>query len=163
LHTTLTYPARLLDARSGDEGKTDAFDEKREKERDMTTDAASGWIIICTERFEETVTFFRDVMGFAVLEEGVPVIDTQFTRYAQIGLPNGMVLEIVEPGEQVRHLYTAPILSITVDDVLQARRTMENKQTEFVAPIFDTKQGWGWTYFRAPDGHVYQIQGPYKN
>jgi catechol 2,3-dioxygenase-like lactoylglutathione lyase family enzyme len=120
------------------------------------------WIVTCTANFDETVAFFCNVMGLAVTEEGVPVTDTQFTRYAQITMPNGVVLEIVEPGETVRELYKAPIVSITVDDVAQARRDLEGRQVEFLAPIFDTKKGWGWTYFRAPDGNVYQIQGPYK-
>ena len=48
--------------------------------------------------------------------------DTQFTRYAQITMPNAVVLEILEPGEAVRQLYHAPIVSITVDDLAQARR-----------------------------------------
>src|SRR5437773_6059972 len=118
------------------------------------------WVITCTTNFDETVAFFRDVMGLAVTEEGVPVTDTQFTRYAQITMPNGVVLEIVEPSESVRQLYKAPIVSITVDDLAQARRELEGRKIEFLTPIFDTRKGFGWTYFRAPDGNVYQIQGP---
>jgi hypothetical protein len=120
------------------------------------------WIVACTTNFDETVAFFCNVMGLAVTEEGVPVTDTQFMRYAQIPMPNGVMLEIVEPGETVRQLYRAPIVSITVDDVAQARRELEGRKIEFLTPIFDTKQGFGWTYFRAPDGNVYQIQGPYQ-
>ena len=56
-------------------------------------------------------------------------------------------------------VYSAPIVSFTVDDVAQSRRELERRQVAFVAPIFRTKQGWGWTYFRAPDGQVYQLQG----
>jgi predicted enzyme related to lactoylglutathione lyase len=121
-----------------------------------------NWVITCTSNFEQTVAFFKDVMGLTVTEEGVPVTDTQFLRYAQIKMPNGVVLEIVEPDVTVRQLYNAPIISFTVDDVLKARHELEEKQVEFVAPIFDTKKGSGWTYFRAPDGNVYQIGGPYK-
>ena len=121
-----------------------------------------NWVITCTSNFEQTVAFFRTVMGLTVTEEGVPVTDTQFTRYAQIKMPNGVVLEVVEPDKTVRELYNAPIISLTVDDILQARYELEGRQIEFVAPIFDTREGWGWTYFRAPDGNVYQIQGPYK-
>ena len=121
-----------------------------------------SWVISCTSNFEQTVAFFRNVMGLAITDEGVPVTDTQFTRYAQIKMSNGVVLEIVEPDERVRQLYNAPIVSFTVDDVAQARRELEGIQVEFVAPIFSTKEGWGWTYFRAPDGNVYQIQGAYK-
>jgi catechol 2,3-dioxygenase-like lactoylglutathione lyase family enzyme len=121
-----------------------------------------SWIISCTSNFDQTVAFFRNVMGLAVTAEGVPVTDTQFTRYAQIKMPNGVVLEIVEPDQRVRQLYAAPIVSLTVDDVAQARRELEDLKVEFVAPIFSTKEGWGWTYFRAPDGNVYQIQGAYS-
>jgi catechol 2,3-dioxygenase-like lactoylglutathione lyase family enzyme len=119
------------------------------------------WILTCTTNFDETVAFFRDVIGLAVNEQGVPVVDTQFSRYALFKMPNDVVLEIVEPGEAFRDLYKAPIVSITVDDVAGARAELKARQVEFVAPIFDTRQGWGWTYFRAPDGNLYQIQGPY--
>ena len=118
-------------------------------------------ILSPTRNFEQSVAFFRDIMGIAVVEEGVPVTDTQFSRYAQIRMPNGVVLEVVEPKEGVAHLYDAPVVSITVDDVAQARCELENRQIVFESPIFDTREGWGWTYFRAPDGMVYQLQGPY--
>jgi len=120
-----------------------------------------NWVITCTPEFERTVAFFRDVMGLSVAEEGIPVTDLQFTRYALIRLPRGGVLEIVEPGEAVRELYTAPIVSYAVDDVVEARRELEDKGVEFVAPIFRAREGVGWTYFRAPDGHVYQLSGAY--
>jgi catechol 2,3-dioxygenase-like lactoylglutathione lyase family enzyme len=119
-------------------------------------------LLTCTTHFDEAVAFFRDVMGLSVTEAGVPATDTQFTRYALLKMPNDVVLEIVEPAALVRDLYNAPIVSITVDDVAKARREMESLGVAFVAPIFETTEGWGWTYFRAPDGSVYQIQGPYR-
>lgn len=100
-------------------------------------------------------------MGLSIAAEGVPVTDTQFLRYAQIQMPNGVVLEIVEPVADLRRLYHAPIASFSVDDVGEARAEMEAKGVEFVSPLFDAGQGWGWTYFRAPDGNVYQLQGRY--
>ena len=120
-----------------------------------------NWVITCTTNFEQTVAFFRDTLGLAVTAEGVPVTDVQFTRYAQIAMPAGGVLEIVEPTAAVQHLYTAPIVALTVDNVTQARRELEQRQVAFVSPIFRTQDGWGWTYFRAPDGNIYQLQGPY--
>src|SRR5262245_50759880 len=101
-----------------------------------------NWVITCTANFEQNVAFFPDVMGLAITAEGVPVTDVQFTRYVQITLPIGGVLEIVEPTTEVRQLYTAPIVSFTVDDVGQARRELEERQIVFVAPIFSTKDGW---------------------
>lgn len=120
------------------------------------------WILVPTGNFDQSVAFFRDVMGMVMTEQGVPVTDTQFSRYAQFKMPNGIVLEIVEPKQAVAHLYRAPIVSITVDDVAEACRELEGKQIQFSTPMFDTHEGWGWTYFRAPDGAVYQLQGPYK-
>jgi catechol 2,3-dioxygenase-like lactoylglutathione lyase family enzyme len=119
------------------------------------------WILAPTRNFQQSVTFFRDVMGMTVTDDGIPVTDTQFCRYAQFKMPNGVVLEIVEPNETLARLYHSPIVSITVDDVAQARRELESRQIEFLTPILDTRQGSGWTYFRAPDGNVYQLQGPY--
>ena len=58
--------------------------------------------------------------------------------------------------------YKAPVISITVDDLAATRRELEGRGVEFLTPIFDTRQGHGWTYLRAPDGNVYQIQGPYQ-
>ncbi|HEX2622514.1 MAG TPA: VOC family protein [Phototrophicaceae bacterium] len=120
-----------------------------------------NWIMISTSDFEQTVSFFRNTMGLSVTAEGVPVTDTQFTRYAQIQTPGGAMLEVVEPNEAVRHLYNAPILSLTVDDLAQSQRELENMQIEFLSPIFDSKEGWGWAYFRVPDGNIYQLQGAY--
>jgi len=126
----------------------------------MKVTKGMDWIITCTTNFEETVAFFRDVLGLPVKEAGIPVTDRQFRRYAQIAMPNDSVLEVVEPEDAVRKLYDAPIPSITVDDVVHSRKEMENKRVEFVSEIFRTGSGWGWTYFRAPDGNVYQLQGP---
>jgi catechol 2,3-dioxygenase-like lactoylglutathione lyase family enzyme len=119
-----------------------------------------NWVLSATPEFDRTVAFFRDMIGLRVDEEGVPVTDTQFTRYAQLVLPEGGRLEIVEPAERVQELYRGVILSLTVDDILQARRELEGKGVEFVAPLVRTDDNTGWTYFRAPDGYVYQLQGP---
>ena len=118
------------------------------------------WILAPTSRFEESLAFFRDVLDLPVVEQGVPAIDTQFSRYAQIRLPNAVVLEVVEPKQEVAHLYHAPVVSITVDNVAGARQELEARQVQFVTPLFDTREGWGWTYFQAPDRTVYQLQGP---
>ncbi len=116
------------------------------------------WIITCTIEFERTVAFFHDIMGLSLVEEGVPATDTQFTRYALMRLPHGATLEIVEPADAaVRDLYTAPIICFKVDDLAQARHELAEKGVEFVAPVFRASDHMAWTYFRAPDGRVYQI------
>jgi catechol 2,3-dioxygenase-like lactoylglutathione lyase family enzyme len=119
------------------------------------------WVISGTPEFERTVAFFRDVTGLRLAEEGVLIMDTQFTRYAQLSLPDGGTLEIVEPAEHLKEVYSALILCLTVDDIVQARLELAKKGVELVGPLFKTLDNVGWTYFRAPDGHVYQLQGAY--
>jgi hypothetical protein len=77
-------------------------------------------------------------------------------------LPGDVGFEVVEPLEGVRHLYAGPVVAITVDEVAGARREMQSQGVEFLTPVYTSPQGWGWTYFRAPDGNVYQIQGPHR-
>jgi len=116
------------------------------------------WIITCTPEFERAAAFFHDIMGLSMVEEGIPVTDTQFTRYALMRLPNGGTLEIVEPADEaVRELYAAPVLCLKVDDLDQARQELAGQGVEFVAPTFRAQDHMAWTYFRAPGGHVYQI------
>ena len=121
--------------------------------------AGTPWTIVCTDEFQKTVEHFRNVMNLALTDEGTPVVDTQFKRYAQFALPGGAVIEVVEPIETLRKLYNGIIYSITVDNVVLARKEMVQKNIEFVSPLFDDKNGWGWIYFRSPDGAIWQIQG----
>lgn len=125
----------------------------------MKITAGVNWIINPTTHFDDTVAFFRDMLGLSITAEGTPITDLQFTRYVQLALPTGGVLEIVEPRAEVQQLFSTPIVSLTVEDVQQARRELEEQQITFVAPLFRTEDGYGWTYFRAPDGNIYQLQG----
>jgi hypothetical protein len=117
------------------------------------------WIIVCTDKFDKTVEHFRETFGLSVIAEGVPTVDNQFQRFAQLKLPGGPVIEVVEPIESLRDLYTGTIYSITVEDVYRSRVNMESKGTKFISPIFDDSQGFGWTYYQLPSGQIFQIQG----
>lgn len=124
----------------------------------MNVTAGANWILTCTTAFDRTVAFFRDRMGLRLTEQGVPVTDTQFTRYALFRLPPGGTLEVVEPADEtVSALYRGPIVCFKVDDLAHARDELVSLGVEFVAPIFRAPDQMAWTYFRAPDGQVYQI------
>jgi catechol 2,3-dioxygenase-like lactoylglutathione lyase family enzyme len=124
----------------------------------MKVNEGIHWVMSCTREFEQTVAFFRDSMGLRLVKEGVPVTDTQFARYALLRLADGATLEVVEPADEaVAALYAAPIITFKVDDLVQARRELSANGAEFLTPIFRAQEHMAWTYFRAPDGHVYQI------
>lgn len=120
------------------------------------------WILCPTGSFEETVAFFRDVLGLKQLASGVPVTDPQFTRYAQFSTPDRITLEVVEPTAAARPLHRGPVLCLTVDDLAGTRVHLAGKGVEFVAPVISAGDGWGWTYLRAPGGQVLQLQGPWS-
>jgi hypothetical protein len=43
----------------------------------------------------------------------------------------------------------------------QARSALEEKGVPFIAPVF-CGANWEWAYFRAPEGHVYQLMAEFK-
>ena len=102
-----------------------------------------GWIGTCTAQFEETVAFFRDILGLTVTDEGIPWIDKRFTRYVQFTLPDGQIFEIVDGPPDIRELYNAPIIAFRVDDLSEARREMESKGVELLGPVLQPREGWG--------------------
>jgi hypothetical protein len=122
----------------------------------MNVDGGVDWILICTDEFDQMVSFYRDVLRLPIAEQGTPVIDRQFTRYALVRMPD-VTLEIVESPNGLK----GPVVCLTVDDVAQARAEMRARRLEVITPVLSDGQGWGWTYVRSPDGTVYQIQGPY--
>ena len=119
-----------------------------------------NWLVTCTPQFEEMATFFRDVLGLAVKSEGVPVTDTRFTRYVQFKLPNGDIVEVLDAEPPVLRHFAAPVVQFQVDNLVTARQEMERKGVEFLGQTYHS-EGEGWAYFRAPDGQVYLIGGPY--
>ena len=120
------------------------------------------WILVPTPRFQESLAFFRDIMGLPVVEEGVPVTDTQFSRYAQIKLPNGAVLEIVEPKETVAQLYHAPVVSITVDDVARARHELEERRSSLSRRFLTRGKDGAGPIFRRPMVPCISCRDPYR-
>lgn len=120
------------------------------------------WVLCPTTSFDATVTYFRDVLGLAPDDAGVPVTDPHFLRYAQFTAPDRTTLEVVEPTARARLLFRGPVLCLTVDDLALARAGLERRRAEFVAPVLTAGDGWGWTYIRAPDGQVFQVQGPWS-
>ncbi len=121
--------------------------------------SGTPWTIVCTDRFDQTIEHFIDLLGLPMTAKGVPSVDKQFQRYAQFTLPGGPVLEIVEPIESLANLYRGTIYSMTVDDVSRSRADMESKGIKFISPIFEDGQGSGWTYYQLPSGQIFQIQG----
>ena len=107
------------------------------------------WAGVRTHRFEETVTFFRDVLGFP--------LDVPRTTFAIGRLPNTSLFEVFAPGEPNHdHFATGPVPSFLVDDVEEAARELRSAAVEVWGPYGESATE-GWLHFRAPDGNVYGL------
>lgn len=118
-----------------------------------------------TNAFGATHSLFRDVLG----------VETAFTNpgWAGFRLPSGArdLFEIFGPemtDERVAPAAFAAgvLVAFAVGDVVRARAELDAAGVELIGDIVwaDTltgrseDHGWGWFFFRAPDGIVYVIQ-----
>lgn len=117
-----------------------------------------------TENFDAMTGFVRDVLGLASAH--------QEDGWAVFRLESGDrdFLEVYRPGEYDERLLPAaasgPTVAFAVDDLLAARAELAAAGIEIVADVVwaaeafgDSRlDGYGWLFFRAPDGNVYAIQ-----
>lgn len=114
------------------------------------------WVGTATGRFDETVGFFRDVLGLSVFHESPDL--------SVLRLSGGEWVEVFGPGhEHAGEFTTGPVVEFLVDDLAAARAELEDKGVEFL----HADHSWGdyvWAHFRGPDGNIYGItSGPYDH
>jgi predicted enzyme related to lactoylglutathione lyase len=107
------------------------------------------WAGVRTDRYGETVAFFRDVLGVP-LEEPAP-------DFAWGKLPDTSQLEIFGPSDRYHeHFTTGPVPEFLVEDVFAAAEELEAAGVELLGR--PGRQGdTAWVHFRAPDGNVYGL------
>jgi catechol 2,3-dioxygenase-like lactoylglutathione lyase family enzyme len=111
-----------------------------------------GWLGVRTERFEETVRFFRDVMGLQQIRRERDV--------AGFAFPDGAEVEVWSPEDEFHSFFgTGPVVGFRVEVVDQARSRMEAEGVEFLGPVQRSEKA-AWVHFRGPDENVYEIVGP---
>lgn len=117
-----------------------------------------AWLGMRTDRFEETKTFFRDLLG-------LPSVHDE-PRFAMLQLPSGErdYLEVfgAESGFEAEHYRTGPVPGFLVSDLAEARQELATAGIELLDEIHWPRSlpGYGWFHFRGPDGNVYaMVQG----
>jgi catechol 2,3-dioxygenase-like lactoylglutathione lyase family enzyme len=117
-----------------------------------------------TKNFDAMTAFVRDVLGLP--------LSHVYGEWAVFSLESGRrdYVEIYGPGHAEERLMTAasegPIAAFAVDDLLEARAELEMAGTEMVSDVIwasdvfanPALNGFGWFFFRAPDGNVYVLQ-----
>jgi len=112
------------------------------------------WVGTATERFDETVRFFKETLGLSAFHEreGLSVLRLQGGEWVEVFGPSDPHFAEFDSG---------PVVEFLVDDLDEARAELEGKGVEFLTE----NHGFGdyrWTHFRGPDGNVYGITtGPY--
>jgi len=108
-----------------------------------------NWVGLRTNRFDEMVKFFRDVMGMKPIRDEPQIAGFQMS--------DGTRVELYRPEEKFHAFFiTGPVVAFRVNDVDAARLEMEAAGIEFIGPIQRAGKA-SWNHFRAPDGTVFEI------
>lgn len=107
------------------------------------------WVGTRTEKYAETLAFFRDILGVPLTE---PEPDFGWSR-----MPDSSQFEIFGPSDtQHRHFSTGPVPEFLVEDLAEAIEELRAAQLEILGqPHLEGRDGW--VHFRAPDGNVYGL------
>ena len=104
---------------------------------------------IRTANLDETVAFFRDVMGLEV--------DHADEVLAAFRCSEQDTFEVFsEDDPEHDFMTTGPVIGFGVDDVAAARVELESRGVEFLEET-QSRGGHEWAHFRGPDGVVYEI------
>lgn len=107
------------------------------------------WAGVRTDRFAETVAFFRDVLGMPLVEVS--------PGFAWSKLDDSSQFEVFGPPDTDHlHFTTGPVPEFLVDDLAAAHARLERSGVDVLGPIRGSPDQ-GWFHFRGPDGNVYGL------
>jgi catechol 2,3-dioxygenase-like lactoylglutathione lyase family enzyme len=106
---------------------------------------------IRTNRLDETVALFRDVLGVQVARETDDSV--------RFRLADNTILELYGPGDEFHAFFaTGPVVAFRVEDFAIARQTMVSAGIEFIGEI-QIADGVSWQHFTSPDGTILELIG----
>jgi catechol 2,3-dioxygenase-like lactoylglutathione lyase family enzyme len=110
-----------------------------------------------TERYDQMADFTRDVLGLAQRRR-----DDGWAVH-RLGSEGQDFFEVFRPGQYDERMLPADAGALTigleVDDLVAARAELVAAGLEEVTDItWANKAGFGWLFFRAPDGNLYALQ-----
>jgi catechol 2,3-dioxygenase-like lactoylglutathione lyase family enzyme len=123
-----------------------------------------SFVGVKTESFDAMSVFVRDVLGLPSghKDDGWAVfqLDSGDRDLVEVYRPDGYDERLLPAGA------TGPTVGFAVDDLLAARAELVAAGIEIVADIVWAAEafgspgyeGFGWLFFRAPDGNVYALQ-----
>ncbi len=112
------------------------------------------WAGVRTSDLNSAARFFGQVLDLACIHEGKGMV--------QYEMPSGQLFEIFSSESRYFPLHACPVLGFQVENVHAARAELESKGVEFVTGI-DGDEKEAWTYFRGPDGYLYELWQTTRN
>lgn len=110
-----------------------------------------SWLGVRTKEFEKTVSFYRDTLGIPPVHEK--------PGFVAFDLPSGDTIEIfADSYASHQHFATGPVVGFDVDDIDEARKTLEESGIEFIGPTAGDPSKSRWAHFRGPDGNIYELK-----
>jgi catechol 2,3-dioxygenase-like lactoylglutathione lyase family enzyme len=107
------------------------------------------WMGVRTERFQEMVAFYRDVLGLETLKDE--------PNAAWFRLEDGTEVHVYGSGDEDHDFFgPGPVVGLLVDDFETTREQMLAAGIEFIGPV-QQDGDTVWNHFRGPDGNVYEI------
>jgi len=117
------------------------------------------WIILVTDHFKASYTFYKDTLGFTVVRE------TQKEEFCQFSLEHGFLaiygrtaMEKLVGKEHIKTAGGAIYTFAESEDIDRQYEDLKRKGVVFLTQ--PTTQPWGQrtAYFADPDGHIWEIQ-----
>src|SRR3984893_5906055 len=106
---------------------------------------------IRTDRLDETVALFRDVLGVSVTRQPGDLVGFM--------LAEGTVLELYSPANEFHGFFTTgPVVAFRVDNFDVARERMLAAAIKFIGQLQHATRV-SWQHFYGPDGTVLEISG----
>jgi catechol 2,3-dioxygenase-like lactoylglutathione lyase family enzyme len=106
---------------------------------------------IRSDRLDETVALFRDVLGVSV--------NRQTDQLVAFKLADGTVLELYGPAIEFHSFFTTgPVVAFRIDNFDVARRALLAAGVKFIGDV-QHADGVSWQHFYCPDGTVLEISG----
>src|SRR5271166_3058778 len=107
---------------------------------------------IRTDRLNDTVALFRDVLGLPISRETDGLVGFR--------LADDTILEVYGPAEEFHSFFTTgPVVAFRVENFDRARQAMLKAGVAFVGDI-QSADGVSWQHFYSPDGKILEIIGP---
>ena len=118
----------------------------------MSDPSGVGFVGFRTDRFDEMVGLFRDLIGLPVIREAEGATWFRLGSDAELH-----VYADTDPDHAF--FTTGPVVGLRVPDLDEARARMVEAGLEMLTEV-ERSEAAAWCHFRAPDGTVLEIIGP---